>query len=103
MTWQPSLWSYPATPGAKEHGGTSADAARSAANEAEILRERVLDTLRRAPAGMTADEVAAQLGRSVLSVRPRVSELVRVRAVRKTGRRRRNSSGMSAAVWEVWG
>ena len=53
------------------------------------------------PGGLTADEIAADLGESVLSIRPRVSELHRLGMIEKTKVRRRNASGMSASVWRA--
>jgi len=47
----------------------------------------------------TADEIAIKLGKSVLSIRPRVSELARDGLIRKTGERRANASGIRAIVW----
>ena len=49
--------------------------------------------------GLTADEVAGRLGLSILSVRPRISELTRLGKVRDSGHRRRNTSGKNAIVW----
>ena len=56
-------------------------------------------------AAMTADEVAELLGESVLSVRPRVSELKAQGRVEATTKRRCNVSGKTAVVWravDVW-
>mgnify|MGYP000322982922 CR=1 FL=1 len=49
-------------------------------------------------AGLTADECAAVLGESVLSIRPRFSELLGAGLIRETGQRRRNASGKMADV-----
>ena len=49
---------------------------------------------------MTADEIAAKLGQSVLAVRPRVSELFHAGLIEKTGERRPNASGLNAYVWK---
>ena len=57
----------------------------------EILRER----------NCTADEVAQLLSRSVLSIRPRISELSRQGLIRDSLKRRPNASGHNAIVWEV--
>jgi hypothetical protein len=71
------------------------------------MRADVLTLYRGAwPAGMTADEVAAKLGRSLFAVRPRVSELRRLgdlMPVLTAGpdpkpQRRANASGMMATV-----
>jgi predicted HTH transcriptional regulator len=88
---------YPHHAGYKEHGGTSQEAAEK--TDAKKLRAIVLRELTRR-AG-TADELAERLGLSILSVRPRVSELVRLGKAVKTGQRRRNASGHSAAVVAV--
>lgn len=91
---------YPAEPGAKEKSGTSAEAAAAVAPDAATLRGQVLAALIEL-GPMTADEVAAALGLSVLSVRPRVSELAAMERIERTGERRQNVSGMNAAVWRV--
>jgi predicted transcriptional regulator len=51
--------------------------------------------------GATADEIADELNRSILSIRPRFSELLRQGLIRDTGVRRGNQSGCSAKVWRV--
>lgn len=97
---------YPSTPGFKEPT-TSRDAAERIAPEAKTLRDNAMKVLRAAwPAGLTAHEIAARMGRSIMAVAPRLSEL------RKTGdvmpamqeggakpQRRSNESGCSAIVW----
>jgi DNA-binding transcriptional ArsR family regulator len=87
---------YPRHPGSKQPVDTSAAAASAAAPESEALRAACLSTLRGSE--LTADEIAERLGRSVLSVRPRVTELKRLGCVEDTGLRRKNVSGKSAAV-----
>ncbi len=94
---------YPLSPGFKE-GTTSRLAAARAAEDAETVRAAVLAELQGRP--LTADEVAALLGLSILTVRPRVSELrklgkVRPRLVDGRQDRRKNDSGASAIVWEI--
>lgn len=88
---------YPLQPGA-QGVDTSIAAAEAMAGSAAILRAQVLAVLRRWPEGLTADEVAAVMGRDRLAVRPRVTELKRLGQVRDTGQRRRNHSGKSAAI-----
>lgn len=78
---------------------TSKEAARKFQRHAKTLQGDVLATILAAPAGLTADEVAAKLNHSVLAVRPRVAELAEMRKVERSGERRKNASGMSAAVW----
>lgn len=92
--------SFPEIPGYKVEG-PSADAADKMAGTAKTLRAEVLRTLILTTHGMTADEIATELHRSILSVRPRVSELHRLGLIRPTERRGRNESGMSATVWVV--
>lgn len=91
---------YPNHPGSKAPG-TSVESAAAVASEAQFLRGLVMIALRDRP--MTADEIAERLGRSPLSIRPRVSELRALGRIVATGERRRNASGMSAAVWALAG
>jgi predicted ArsR family transcriptional regulator len=53
--------------------------------------------------GATADEIAAALGRSQFTVRPRCSELLARGLIRDSGVRRENLSGRSAIVWVAAG
>lgn len=90
---------YPKSPGFKEPT-TSQDAAIKFKAHASDLRAAVLTTIINAPEGLTADEVAARLGSTVLAVRPRVSELREQGKIERVHDvRRKNESGMSAAVW----
>lgn len=91
------LFRYPRTPGARGTD-TSRAAADVAAETAPLLRARALAVLERSR-GMTADEVAGRLGISILSIRPRLTELSRLGKVRDSGSRRRNASGRMAIVW----
>ena len=88
---------YPHAPGFKDDD-TSREAAESIAPSAELLRERCYSALREnGPA--TADEVAGWLELSVLSTRPRFTELQRAGRICDTGERRKNASGRNAKVW----
>lgn len=90
---------YPETPGFKEPT-TSRDAAEKIKPVAKTLRDQALEALRVAwPGGLTADEIAGKLGRSELSIRPRISELREQRAIEPSTRRGVNASGMTAIVW----
>lgn len=90
---------YPEHPGSKENT-TSREAATKMAPIARTLRDQVLVTLRTAwPGGLTADEVATKCGKREFSIRPRLSELHKMRAIEPTTVRRQNVSGMSATVW----
>jgi predicted transcriptional regulator len=90
---------YPDHPGA-QGDATSQEAADKVAPEAGTVREACLRILK-ALGPMTADEVATQLGLSVLTVRPRITELKRKGLARSTADRRENVSGMSAVVVEA--
>lgn len=72
-------------------------AARPTVEDAKLLREQCLNLLQ--AADYTADEIAAMLRKSVLSVRPRISELSTRNFIFDSGRRRRNDSGHGAIVW----
>jgi predicted ArsR family transcriptional regulator len=92
--------SYPESPGYK---ATATETSRKAAGETkptvEMQRQQCLERLRHGD--LTADEVAAQLHASVLSIRPRISELNAMGRVVATEARRRNGSGKSAVVWRA--
>ncbi len=92
------LFTYPNAPGARDRD-TSRAAAVEIAAEAPRLRARALAIVERSN-GLTADEVAGRLGRSILSMRPRLTELARLGKVRDSGQRRRNASGRNAIVWQ---
>lgn len=92
------LLDYPNVPGFKV-AGPSEEAAAAVAPIAGTLREQVLQIIASSQHGLTADEVAAKLNKSVLSVRPRVSELRRQGEIRQALTRGKNDSGMSATVW----
>ena len=75
------LFRYPHQPGAQDRE-TSRDAAAHAAEAAPLLRAKALAVLERSN-GLTADEVAGRLGLSILSIRPRVTELARLEGPRQ--------------------
>ena len=91
------LFRYPHQPGAQDRD-TSRAAATDAAETAPQLRARALAIVEQSN-GLTADEVAGRLGLSILSIRPRLTELSRMGKVRDSGVRRRNASGKKAIVW----
>lgn len=84
---------------------TSQAAAEAISADAPRLRELVLDEIRRAGRshGLTADECARRLRRSVLAIRPRFSELLAAGLIRDSGARRSNVSGRGAIVWVAVG
>lgn len=93
---------FPFSAGYKEPT-TSLEAAQAIekSGRAAILRDKCLKAIHASIWGLTADETAADLGESILGVRPRISELRARGLIRKTDLRRRNASGMSASVWVV--
>ena len=96
----PANYTYPDAPGFKV-SGPSEQAAKTITGKAAKLRRAVLEQIAQYPGGITADEVAKDLNLSVLSVRPRVSELRRNGEIEQTGGRRKNESGMTATVWRI--
>ncbi|MEO2177786.1 MAG: hypothetical protein ABGY96_27365 [bacterium] len=98
----PHDFGYPYSP-AKGKTDTSEQAANALINP-ESLRGEALSMLRLFKTGLTADEIAHLMGKSgleILSIRPRVTELVKQDLIEDTGRRRQNSSGRNAIVWRV--
>lgn len=89
---------YPNSPGYKEQT-TSKDAAKKIESRAKTLRAQCYNVL--LLHNLTADEVAAHLGESVLSIRPRISELVKLELIKETGVRRMNESGNRAHVYKA--
>jgi predicted ArsR family transcriptional regulator len=87
-------------PGASGIGEALRAAARTNVARTERLRGLVLEILSAATDGLTADEIAAKLGASVLAIRPRVSELFHAGMIEKSGQRRLNQSGLAAHVWK---
>jgi hypothetical protein len=79
---------------------TSHDAHDALLCDLPRMRRMVLAAIRSAgEPGLTADEAAAAIGVSVLSTRPRCTELSAEHAIIVSGRRRPNSSGRRAIVW----
>lgn len=92
---------YPEVAGYKDRD-TSRKAATSMNDRVHMLRGRCLTELRKHPHdGLTADETAAAIGETVLSVRPRFTELLQTGKIVDTGRRRKNESGRSAKIWKA--
>jgi hypothetical protein len=90
---------YPSGPGFKVGGGTSEAAAQRIVPLAGRLIKPILQEFVAASSvGMTPDQCAARIGVSVLSMRPRISELKRLGYLVYTGARAPNTSGMTAAL-----
>lgn len=95
------LFGYCTTPGFKV-GGTSRDAARAVEPGTGKVREAVFAAIAASePAGLTADEAAKKVDRKPAYVRPRLSELAAAGRIARSGARRKNESGLSAAVWRI--
>lgn len=90
--------SYPTTPG-HQATNTSKEAAPDR-ESAAVIRVRVLHEFE-AHGAMTADECATRMGLSILTVRPRCTELKLTHRLADTGKRRTNQSGKSAAVLQL--
>lgn len=89
---------YPRAPGWKAEG-TSREAAEGIAPKAATLCEQTLACLKRRP--MTPEEVAAELGEPVHSIRPRFSQLSAQSLIVKTDERRKAMGGRMAQVWRA--
>jgi len=90
--------SYPDCP-ASRPVDTSIEAAERIEERAPDIRDRALSIIRSAGVmGATADEVAERLHLTVLSVRPRISELKKMGLICDSEVRRTNRSGRRAAV-----
>lgn len=99
---QPDLFDaparYPEQPGSKVDG-TSRESARRIAGHAACVRRAVLNEFIAAyPRGLTSDEAAELVAESILTVRPRVTELKALGMLELTTDRRCNDSGHAAAV-----
>lgn len=90
---------YPELPGFKA-SGTSEQSAAAINEDAASLRAMCLECVQ-LHGDMTADEAAEKLKRSVLSIRPRFSEMLRLGWIFDAGKRRPNISGHKATVWSI--
>lgn len=89
---------YPHRPGWKGTE-TSRLAAEAVAATDKPLMDKCEDIFRICwPEGLTADEVAEVLGKSILSIRPRISQLKQLNIIFATGERRLTASGQRADV-----
>jgi len=90
---------YPHVPGSRRTK-TSKAAAESVKVRAPTVRDQILSLLKRGH--FTPDEAARILGVSILTARPRFSELSRMGKIFRTGDTRANDSGIRADVWSAW-
>lgn len=86
------------TPGYKDTD-TSLKAAEKIKGRAGTLRMTAYRILCESKEPMTADEIALRMGETVLSMRPRLSELVETGRIKDSGQRGVNASGHSAKKW----
>lgn len=94
---------YPTVAGAKEKGSTSELAAKAIeSTDAKTLRKACLEIMRHY-GPISTDEAARMLQRSVLSVRPRFSELRAQGLIEPSSERTENDSGMTAKRWRLAG
>lgn len=96
--WRPPA-KYPERPGSKRQYGQSVVAARKMAGAARTIADRIIDYLQPGVRA-TPDEIAKAIEVSIVSVRPRCSELIGRGLIRETSKVRRNASGHGAAVLE---
>ncbi len=89
---------YPHAPGYKV-AGPSREAATAERGRAATFRDLVLQYLTEREG--TADECAEWCEASVLTIRPRFSELLKLGKIEDSGVRRKNESGHAATVWRV--
>lgn len=95
---QPDLFRYPYVPGAQNQR-TSHAAADDMAPKASTYRGMCLAILKKA--AHTPDEVAGILDVSVLTIRPRITELKLMGFIEDSGEVRQNASGKMAIVWKA--
>jgi hypothetical protein len=94
--------SYPHHLGWKAPGASRNAAAHAVARHAKTLRVRVLAFLRvQYPTAFSADQIADGSGETILSVRPRVSEVHKSREIEAAEGRHKNASGLSAHYWRA--
>lgn len=90
---------YPLAPGFKEDT-TSKAAAKHAAKTFDTVKDKVLREIE--ARASTADEVAAVLALTVLTVRPAVTSLFKTNKIEPVpGVTRPNESGRDAKVWRL--
>ena len=90
---------YPLTAGYKENS-TSKEAAEKIDSRSTNLRTECLKIVKRkGNYGATPEEVAEILSESILSIRPRFTELKLLQYIIDSGDRRINSFGSTTKVW----
>lgn len=79
------------------------DTSKAAAEavRAKPMREIVFDVIASAPVPLSPDDVADILGKGVLSIRPRVTELAKAGRIEDSGRRGLTDDGRRCIRWQV--
>ena len=98
MNEQLSIFDLPPLPYVR-HSETSKEAAIKAEPASGTQRRRVLEELRKHPAGLTDEQMQALLGMNPSTQRPRRVELEKSGQVIDSGIKRPTQSGRSAVVW----
>jgi len=80
---------------------TSLAAAEADTDKKVNLREQVYKLLLQSAIPLSADQIADQLGRSFISIRPRVTELSNDGRVKDSGKRGKTQWGKSCILWEA--
>lgn len=78
---------------------TSQEAAQKV--KAPTMRQRVLEVIRQARKPVSPEDVADALNKSILSVRPRFSELSDAGLIEPTGERGETREGRSCILWRA--
>ena len=90
---------YPKKPGYKEHS-TSKQAAEEITVRSRKLRVKTLEVIKRKGSyGATPEEVSEILSESILSIRPRFTELKINGDIVNSGNKRRNGFNKQTIVW----
>ena len=90
---------YPIAAGYKKQN-TSKNAANDINKKLPYLRTKVLQIIKnKGSYGATPEEVAALLSESILSIRPRFTELKLLEYIVDSGIRRKNNFGSNTKVW----
>ena len=92
---------YPLSPGYQPEE-TSLAAAIEVEDKAPILRLLILDALEHIGIPLSADEVALYLNKSVLSIRPRFSELRDMGQIIKADTNGRSIHHKRAIIWQLY-
>lgn len=101
---QQDLLEWPGDAGPNVHKNakdTEIAAAESIAPRVTGLRLEALQSLAGAPNGLTGSQVATKMDAWLYSVKPRITELYRMKLVEDSGRRDVNSRKRQEVVWEI--